>query len=334
MSQPSYAPMVSIITPSFNQGHFIEDNILSVKQQSYTQIEHIVVDGKSTDNTVEMLKNHEGSYPLRWYSERDNGQSEAINKGIGLARGEILGWVNSDDAYLPNAVALAVNAFSADPSIDWIYGDGYWIDENNKILYPKTGKVFSHRDLLLEGVFFPQPSVFFKRELVDRVGHLDETIHTTMDFDYFIRMALASKPTYISSPLAVRRKHDEAKSSKRSGDFYLDGIRALDKLYSSADLPECIRKVKKEAYSNQYLAGAYKKMLEGLYDEAKSLLLTSLKLFPKPNRKEFFAAIVFLIECYLKLPVLQPGGSHRRKQRNFHSKRGDVYIKWNRKRGS
>lgn len=123
-------PLVSIVTPSYNQGRYIEKTIRSVLNQDYPDLEYIVVDGGSTDHTLDILRKYEGR--IRWVSERDGGQSEAVNKGFRMSRGEILGWLNSDDTYCPGAVRQAVTFLMEHPSVAMVYGDGYEIDEQGK----------------------------------------------------------------------------------------------------------------------------------------------------------------------------------------------------------
>src|SRR5580658_3296860 len=130
-------PKLSIVTPSFNQAQFIEATLRSVKSQHYPALEHIVVDGASTDSTVEILKRFAampGWEHLRWISEEDRGQSDAINKGFRMATGDIIGWLNSDDRYRPGCFRAVVEAFKANPDIDILYGDYTWIDETGRIL--------------------------------------------------------------------------------------------------------------------------------------------------------------------------------------------------------
>ena len=116
-------PLVSVVTPSYNKGAFIEETILSVKNQTYPRIEHIIIDGGSTDNTIDVIKKYEGTYNMHWVSEPDNGQSDAVNKGWRMARGEILGWLNSDDTYMPWAVETAVKFLTGHPNVSVVYGN-------------------------------------------------------------------------------------------------------------------------------------------------------------------------------------------------------------------
>jgi glycosyltransferase involved in cell wall biosynthesis len=130
------APLVSIVTPSYNQGQFIETTLLSIKNQDYPKLEHIVVDGCSSDNTIEILKRYEREYNLKWIAERDKGQSDAINKGFKAAKGDIIGWLNSDDAYFDkHAVSYVANEFQRLPEVDVIYGNGVCIDDKNMTIW-------------------------------------------------------------------------------------------------------------------------------------------------------------------------------------------------------
>ena len=137
-------PLVSIITPSYNHGRFIEETILSVKNQDYPNIEHIIVDGGSTDNTVEILGKYEGSYNMRWTCEKDNGQSDAVNKGFAKAKGKIVGWLNSDDLYFyKNSISTVVCEFNAQPDVEIMYGHAAKINHENRLLRVKVVPEFN-----------------------------------------------------------------------------------------------------------------------------------------------------------------------------------------------
>ena len=180
-------PLVTIVTPSYNQGRFIEETILSVLNQDYPRIEYIIMDGGSTDQTLDILRKYTGR--LTWHSEKDNGQSDAINKGLRLAKGEILAYLNSDDTYLPGAITRAVRYLTAkNPDSPLVYGEGYHITAEGTIIerYPTEPFDFQH---LAETCFICQPTTFWKRDVMETIGLFDENLHYAMDYDYWIRVA-------------------------------------------------------------------------------------------------------------------------------------------------
>jgi glycosyltransferase involved in cell wall biosynthesis len=178
-------PSLTIVTPSFNQGRYIRETIESVLRQEYPDAHHIVCDAGSTDNTVDILK----SYPhLQWVSERDAGQSDAINKGFRMADGEIVAWINSDDTYVNGAFLKAGTFLRDHPEIDVLYGDCYMTNEQGNILRVRREIDFDPKVLLYGFNFIPQPSTFFRRSVVQRAGDLDIGLRYSMDYEYFLRL--------------------------------------------------------------------------------------------------------------------------------------------------
>jgi glycosyltransferase involved in cell wall biosynthesis len=200
------APLVSIVTPSLNQGRFIEQTIASVRDQAYPNIEHIVVDGGSTDETLEILQRHAGTYPLRWVVERDGGMYEAVNRGMRMARGEILAYLNTDDLYFPWSVELAVERLLGEGAPELVYGDALLLAE-------ATGQLRAHfqvpprRSYLLRIGSFAQPATWWRRSLVERIGPFDEGLRFTADLDFYLRATAASEVRHIPEFLAVMRVH-------------------------------------------------------------------------------------------------------------------------------
>jgi glycosyltransferase involved in cell wall biosynthesis len=179
-------PLVSIVTPSFNQAEFIEQTIESVRDQDYPNIQHIVIDGGSSDGTIEILKRHP---QLEWLSEPDEGQSEAINKGFKRAKGEIIGWLNADDVYYPGAIREAVEYLESHPEAALVYGDFIEVEVDGRERAPVRTVAFDLNRMLNQGNLIPQPSTLFRRVVLDRVGYLNPEYHYAMDYDYWIRIA-------------------------------------------------------------------------------------------------------------------------------------------------
>lgn len=216
MSPAADLPLVSIITPSLNRAAYIGDVVSSVAQQAYERIEHIVVDGGSTDGTQDVLRKLEKSYDFRWISGPDTGMYNAINKGLSMSRGDILGYLNTDDLYLPWTVEVAVAAFLNEPKADLIYGDMVVLDETSKgaalALYPPFD-----RGLLGRSGFLGQPTVLFRRSAFERLGGFDETLRYVGDCDYWLRIASMSPIRKVDEILAVQRNHpDTLRASQRS----------------------------------------------------------------------------------------------------------------------
>lgn len=202
-------PLVTIVTPSFNQGKFIRETINSVLAQDYPRIEYLIIDGGSTDETLDILKEYDGK--IKWISEKDNGQTEAINKGWKMGKGEILAWLNSDDTYLPGAVCKAVDFLCANKEFIMVYGEGWHIDESGNVIerYPTEPFNFNR---LAETCFICQPTAFICREALEQVGFLDERLNYCMDYDYWIRIGKKHRIGYINEFLANSRLHTETKT--------------------------------------------------------------------------------------------------------------------------
>jgi glycosyltransferase involved in cell wall biosynthesis len=204
-------PLVSIITPSFNQARFLEETILSVLGQDYPQIEYLIVDGGSQDGSAEII--HRYADRLAWWvSEPDQGQTDAINKGFARARGEILAWLNSDDAYLPHAVGEAVEFLQTHPEIGMVYGDANLVDEHGAVIGKFPARQTDYRRLRRGYVHIPQQASFFRASLWQKVGPLDPTFYFAMDYDLWVRIARIAPLRYYPRLWANFRLHETGKS--------------------------------------------------------------------------------------------------------------------------
>lgn len=201
---------ISVITPSYNQGEFIERTLQSVLNQSIKPLEYFVFDGGSTDNTVDILKIYENQ--LSWTSEPDAGQAAAVNKGFKIAQGDIIGWLNSDDIYYPNAFQHVIDFFSKNPDINVLYGNANHIDKSNQIIEAYPTEPWNY-DRLKSVCFLSQPAVFFRREIIEQYGVLDEKLHYCMDYEYWLRLGMKGASfAHIPFILAGSRFYMETKT--------------------------------------------------------------------------------------------------------------------------
>ena len=224
-STSEHLPKISVITPTFNQGAFIEKTINSVLSQNYPNLEFIIIDGGSTDNTVEIIKKYE-QHLTYWISEPDRGQSHAINKGIAKSTGEILTWLNSDDWYMPGTLQRFAELFQQNPDIGVVVGAGRIIDPSGKEIY--FGKPLPEINLeslfsWFDGGSIFQPSCAFSRKAWEASGPIDETIHIAMDVDLWLRMAKKGVKFYSTSEvLSEALSHPNAKTTAYIDLMFLD----------------------------------------------------------------------------------------------------------------
>lgn len=235
-------PKITIITANYNQGAFIETCIRSVIHQNYANLEYIIIDGKSTDNSVEIIKKYSDQLNY-WISEPDKGQTDAINKGIKMATGEIITWLNADDYFLPGALETAARLY-LDTTFDFFLGNSIFVDVNGKPL-PEQYK----SQLIENKIFIPcdsrckvhQPSSFFSKKIIQQTGLLDEELHYAMDVDLWIKMmALGGQMMYRDVDLTCFRRHNEAKSAlgnipfiedTMKSTFFQNGLKKLNPSY-------------------------------------------------------------------------------------------------------
>lgn len=211
-------PRISVSTPSFNQARFIEPCIRSVQEQDYPDVEHIIFDGGSTDGTLDVLRRYDKV--IRWTSEPDKGQSDAINKGFRAATGDIVGWINSDDWYARGAFRKVAAYFQAHPEADFVYGNCFFTDAEGRVLRRFRTVPYKWEWLLFTGLLIPQPGFFVRRRVLEDCGLLDIAFRNVMDYEWWLRIARRHPPHFIDRYLAYFRIHD----SSISGSGRLDVI--------------------------------------------------------------------------------------------------------------
>jgi len=274
-------PLVSVVTPSYNKGRFIHETILSITNQSYPNVEHIVIDGGSTDETLAILRKYSDN--ITWISEPDQGQSDAINKGWRMAKGEILAYLNGDDTYMPWAVETAVKFLAENPDISMVYGNCNLTDESSRVIGEITGYQFDLKEALLHmrhGV--PQPTAFLRREVIEKVGYLDTNLDMAMDVDLWFRISLRFKMKYISKLLANLRIFPGTKTESQRYKLEPDHLRILNKTFSNLDLPYTAKALKRQAYSWSYLRAGISYRSQHQNMKALKSVAKSVQFHPMP----------------------------------------------------
>jgi GT2 family glycosyltransferase len=246
--------LVSIITPSYNQASYLEQTIQSVLEQDYARIEYLVIDGASTDSSVEIIRKYADRFAY-WVAEKDNGQAEAINKGLRRAKGEILGWLNSDDYYLPNTISAVVKVFEENPEAVMVYGDMLAVNAHGQTLNILRYKQYSLEDLLCFQII-GQPSVFFRRSALEKAGMLDTTFHFLLDHHLWIRLAQQGRILHVPQIWSAARYHAAAKNRARAAEFGREAFRVLDWAKGQPGLAETVLGVERRARASAHRVDA------------------------------------------------------------------------------
>ena len=253
----SELPLVSVVTPAYNQAAFLAETIETVLTQDYPRIEHIVLDDGSTDNTREILERYTGR--VLWESQPNQGQTPTINKGWERSRGDIVTWLNSDDTYLPGAVSTAVEYLQEHPDIDIVYGDTLFTTADGSPIEQTHARDYSYR-ALVAGCHnpIPQPSAFIRRKVIEDVGLLDPHYYYFMDWDFWLRAGVRHSVAYYPKLLSTYRLHEESKTVAQSVKAAPELEYMYRKFFTMPDLPAEIRALEKEAMMNMYFtSGGY-----------------------------------------------------------------------------
>lgn len=268
--------LVSIITPSFNQSAFLEQTILSVLNQDYPRIEYMVIDGGSTDGSVDIIRKYESRLAY-WVSEIDKGQADAINKGFGRAKGDVVAWLNSDDYYLPGAISAAVKAFEENPGAVLVYGNMLSVDEHGKTFHTLNYKQLTLEDLLCFQII-GQAAVFFRSPALAVTGWLDTSYHYMLDHHLWIRLAQQGRILHVDQTWSSARYHPEANNRALAVEFGRDAFRILEWAKNDQSLVPMLARVGRRARASAHRVDA-RYLLDGgqpaaaLYAWTKALVI-------------------------------------------------------------
>jgi len=307
-------PRISIVTPSYNQAAYLEDTIQSVLNQDYPNLEYILIDGGSTDGSLEIVERYTDKLAY-WVSEPDKGQASAINKGLAHATGEIVAWLNSDDIYLPGAFMQAAQAFQSNPGLGFMYGDLQSIDSSGQVFNTIRYAPYSLDDLLAFRII-GQPSVFIRRGILDQAGLLDASYHYLLDHHLWLRLATTARMKYIPETRAAARHHPAAKNIAEAGAFGNEIYRILDWAQTQPDLNAIIGR-----QHRRVLGGAHRLNARYLLDSgqpAQSLKFYAKALLQDPiyalhhSHRIIFAILNLLGLGWLRKLANRRGGSKTR----------------------
>jgi glycosyltransferase involved in cell wall biosynthesis len=270
--------LVSIITPSFNQASYLEQTIRSILTQDYPKIEYIVIDGGSTDGSLEIIKRYEDKFAC-WISEKDSGQAEAINKGFVRASGDIVAWLNSDDYYLPGTVSAAVKVFEENPDVVLVYGNMLAVDENGKTFNTLSYKQLALDDLLCFQII-GQPAVFMRRSALEKTNGLNPDFHFLLDHLLWIQIAWHGRILHVPQTWAAARYHPEAKNRAKAAEFGREAFRILDVVQKNQNLALVLARVIRRAHASAHRVDSRYLLDGGL--PAKALIAWMRALFTHP----------------------------------------------------
>jgi glycosyltransferase involved in cell wall biosynthesis len=307
-------PRVTVVTPSYNQATFIEETIRSVLLQGYPNLEYIIVDGGSTDGSADIIARY-ADHLTWWVSEPDEGQSDAINKGFRRATGDIVAWLNSDDVYVPGALAESAGYLAQHPEIDVVYGDVRFIGPDGAFRGIEAGNAFSEKRLFGNLFSLTQPTAFVRRSSAERVGLLRTDLHYIMDLEWWLRLAAnGARFAYHAGERAIFRFHSESKTVSQEIRFATECDLVVSAFYADPALPDRLRKWERRArssiavrYGKALLSSgergkAFKKLLKGLpyalpsFQRTTLILIMLLDALTGWNLRELGIAIKYKLE--------------------------------------
>lgn len=306
-------PLVSIITPSYNQGEFLEETIQSVLTQDYPRVEYWIIDGGSNDGSLEIIQNYADRI-TGWLFEPDNGQADAINKGFGKVRGDIVTWINSDDVYRPQAIKRAVRVLESHPEVGLVYSDVDSIDVDGDLF---NRMQYDHWQLvdLMKFKILGQPSVFFRRSALEKAGYLDATYHYLLDHHLWLRMALHTSLRYVPGEVwSAARMHAGAKNVSEAASFGQEAYRLVNWMQQDERYEEYFQDHAKEIWAGAHRLNAFYLLNEDQPRAALSAYWRGFKKVPATVLKDW-RRIVFALVSPLKVNRFRDSYLARRKHR-------------------
>ena len=273
-------PKISVITPSYNQGHFIEQTILSVLGQDYPDLEYILIDGGSSDNSVEIIKKYEHKLAY-WISEKDNGQANAINKGFERATGDILCWLNSDDMYMPGIFSFITNEIETTKAMLLTGSSIRYLETADGLRTSSHTIIKDHKELSLKEVdYIMQPSTFWTKKMWQEVGKLNEELHYTFDWEWFLRAELLKLPVkVVNRVLSVYRMHGSQKTTTGGDKRSVEIINLYNQF--SPENTEVFKKLLKNKHRiNNGIGGMLRKILKSTNAQMEDATILKI-LFPE-----------------------------------------------------
>lgn len=284
-------PLVSIITPSFNQASYLEYTLRSVLEQDYPNIEYLVVDGASTDGSLDIIRKYEKRINW-WISEKDNGQADAINKGFRRAKGEFIAWLNSDDMYARDAVSKAVAALTRNERAGMIFSNVFSIDAHNRIFNTMCYGDYGLADLMAFNII-GQPGVFMRRAILQEAGEMDLSYTYLLDHQLWLRIAEIAPIQYVNDYFAAARFHPAAKNIAMASEFGREAFAILDWMRGQPGMKEIFKQSERRIISGAYRLSARYLLDGGLNAKAFNHYLKSLWYHPatawRENRRILFA---------------------------------------------
>ena len=275
-------PLVSIVIPAYNHADYLTEAIESILAQDYPNIELLVLDDGSTDNTREVLEGYAGRF--YWETHKDNmGQAATLNKGWRMSKGEILGRLSADDLLYPEAVSASVKCLWKNPEAVLVYCDFELIDEHSRVIRRIQAPEFSYRDMVAKLITAPGPGTFFPRSAFEKAGPWDEALARILDYEYWLRLGLYGRFVRIPRVLAAFRMHENSFSFRRGeGELHSqEYIRVLREYFDSPALPPEMVAAKDEAFSNAYIFAARHHLMGKRYIKAAVNAWKGLRMYPR-----------------------------------------------------